>query len=377
MHSLSQSFLFFSIQLLIQHPPDKRLAIDFEAFEGYGNALTGVFSIVSVYLIYRTLTYQADTFNLTQFENRVFELIRYHRDNVAIIKMRAPDKVSEVYYEGHKALREIHKQMNTIISIIEHFFNEDLSYKKNLNDIGTLDKIAVERNVSIQKLDKFNVAYLCLFFGMSEEGQQSLRNILSNRYNENLIDRVIGKLENIFAVWQRSNANDQSCSCTKMVDEVDSLNKTSLLARTKYYGGHQYRLGHYFRHLYQIIVYIDENDKLTYSQKYKYVKIVRAQLSTYEQTLLFFNSISNLGRTWELDVDLEKKVKASKISDYKIYNGLITKYNLIRNIPNEFITNISISEIYPHLTFEGSFDTEVKKHYRDIYNRKRKHFFNY
>lgn len=114
-------FLFFSIQLLIQHPPDKRLAIDFEAFEGYGNALTGVFSIVSVYLIYRTLTYQADTFNLTQFENRVFELTRYHRDNVAIIKMRAPDKVSEVYYEGHKALREIHKQMNTIISIIEHF----------------------------------------------------------------------------------------------------------------------------------------------------------------------------------------------------------------------------------------------------------------
>ena len=58
--------------------------------------------------------------------------------------------------------------------------------------------------------------------------------------------------------------------------------------------GHQSRLGHYYRHLYQTVCYVDSQDEKYISniEKYKYMKILRAQLSTHEEALLFLNSLS-------------------------------------------------------------------------------------
>ena len=114
----------------------------------------------------------------------------------------------------------------------------------------------------------------------------------------------------------------------------------------KYYGGHQFKLGHYYRHLFQSVKYINENKILSFSEKYNYIKILRAQLSTPEQYLLFFNSISIAGRAWEFD----------QISD-NLYENVncyfISKFNLIKNIPDTFILNaIQIRYYYPLVHFE-------------------------
>lgn len=114
----------------------------------------------------------------------------------------------------------------------------------------------------------------------------------------------------------------------------------------KFYGGHQFKLGHYYRHLYQSVKYINENKILSFREKYDYIKILRAQLSTPEQYLLFFNSISVVGRAWEYDhisVELYKNINCYFIS----------KYNLIKNIPDTFILNsIQIRYYYPLVHFE-------------------------
>src|SRR5258706_15636693 len=60
--------------------------------------------------------------------------------------------------------------------------------------------------------------------------------------------------------------------------------------------GHQSRLGHYYRHLYQTVCYVDSKDYDI--DKYEYVKTIRAQLTTHEQALLFINSLSPHGRVW-------------------------------------------------------------------------------
>lgn len=58
------------------------------------------------------------------------------------------------------------------------------------------------------------------------------------------------------------------------------------------------KLGHYFRHLYQIIKLISEEELLDEEDRYKYSKMVRSLLSDYEQIMLYYNSLSTMGANW-------------------------------------------------------------------------------
>lgn len=76
-------------------------------------------------------------------------------------------------------------------------------------------------------------------------------------------------------------------------------------------------LGRYFRHLFQIVRYVDEQPDNLYEDKdWKsgVLNILRSQMSDYEQLLLYYNAQSSLGHAW----------------DEKHY---IEKYRLIKNIP--------------------------------------------
>lgn len=59
--------------------------------------------------------------------------------------------------------------------------------------------------------------------------------------------------------------------------------------------------GHYFRNLYQIFKLVDytnfdSNYSRNYEEQYKYISIIRAQLSDNEMTLLFYNCLHKNGR---------------------------------------------------------------------------------
>jgi hypothetical protein len=120
--------------------------------------------------------------------------------------------------------------------------------------------------------------------------------------------------------------------------------------------GHQSRLSHYYRHLFQTVKYVNEKKGLDYKRKYAYVKILRAQLSTHEQALLFFNSLSEMGMPWER--------KAGLSDDQK----LITKYNLIKNIPTGFITAINVRTYYPNVYYEGEKESDQRKELEKKYH---------
>ena len=120
----------------------------------------------------------------------------------------------------------------------------------------------------------------------------------------------------------------------------------------KYYGGHQYKLGHYFRHLFQTYTFINEHKKLNKEEKYFYAKTLRAQLSTAEQSLLFINSISHLGLVWDLSPQI-KKYKIDPFFDKRLTSKrLITNYNLITNLPSQSIFGIKYRDYYPEVNYE-------------------------
>jgi hypothetical protein len=345
-------FVAFTAQLILQHPNGNLL--DFEAISDYATSISGIFSFLSIVLIYYTLKHQSFSFNRTQFENRLFELIRYHRDNVSITRLRCPAAKTEIYYEGHKALREIHKQVLKAVDDIKPLIKtlEDIYISEELKN-HELDYYEKHKGISLLKLNQYNIAYLSVFYGMSAEGVQAFKEKLKGKYKSNLINSVINLQENKYAAW------------SKAVNKKDNV---------KYFGGHQYRLGHYFRHLFQTFNYIDNNEDLSYIEKYEYTKIIRAQLSTYEQTLLFFNSISELGRPWELSVSYNERIRECTWKDYWKYKCLITKYDIIRNVTNEFVPDIKIKDFYPELTFDGEKDSKRRRKLNNLFSKKATYF---
>ena len=74
-------------------------------------------------------------------------------------------------------------------------------------------------------------------------------------------------------------------------------------------------LSTYFRNMFSAIMLIHKSDFLDKSQKLKYIKIYRAQLSNPELIILFFNVLSRFGKKWN-------------------ENNLIKEYEFIKNIPS-------------------------------------------
>ena len=62
-------------------------------------------------------------------------------------------------------------------------------------------------------------------------------------------------------------------------------------------------VGHYFRHLYNIVKFVDEDGPRGRKKKKRYTNLVRAQLSSYELALLFYNCLSVRGKNFKCLVE--------------------------------------------------------------------------
>ena len=94
----------------------------------------------------------------------------------------------------------------------------------------------------------------------------------------------------------------------------DDQKQKAIAAYKAFHSKHQTDTGHYFRHLYHIIKFVDESHVV--DKKY-YTNLIRAQLSSYESLLLFYNCQSDMGS--------------------KKFKPLIEKYALLKNMPKELV----------------------------------------
>ncbi len=270
------------------------LPIEPAIFASYGGLVGGVvgtlFSLAGVFLLIQNLNDQEKNFTNQQLQNRFFELIQFHRDN--------SDGVTIKGRKGKKVFISLLREHRECLELAKSIFTKD----------------------EITKDEIVNISYLMFFYGaVGLVSKEILEERLSGTKYESKLDQIISK----------STEKQKSL----MEDEVFDY---------KPFEGHQSRLGHYFRHLFQGVAYInDQNEStLNYDEKYQYVKVLRAQLSNQEQALLFFNSLSDLGKPWEPGGD-------------DIDRQLITKYNLIKNIPAGYTQDIDIRQYYPDVHFEG------------------------
>lgn len=297
------------------------IPIDNELFSHYGGFVGGVvgtlFSLVGVLLLIETLRLQRThfiqqqeknliSFEKQQIETRFFELVKISREN--------SEQAYTKGYTGRRAIAELNKEFKSLFSEIK--------------DWGEIEKFNVAEKE--WKALLINITYLIFFIGVDESNREFLNEHLSGLFKND-------------AMWKEFET-ELLCKLKEEHKNIKDKNKEIPRNDRKYlpYDGHQNVLGHYFRHLYQTVKYINSQIHLSYKEKYEYIKTLRAQLSTIEQLLFFYNSLSTFGSPWEL---------SEKITDPN--QKLITKYNLVKNLTSIILEVTHANEFYPDVTFEG------------------------
>lgn len=101
--------------------------------------------------------------------------------------------------------------------------------------------------------------------------------------------------------------------------------KNNSPVRVSLYTGYSDKLGHYYRHLYQMVKFVAKEKSIEEKQKKKYLKMLRAQLSNNEQMMLFYNWLAKgYGDAWE------ENVETLKVEEKKNY--FFTRYRMIHNL---------------------------------------------
>lgn len=291
--------------------------IDTNVFDHFGSFVGGLvgimFSLAGVLLLIQTLRNQKKDFYTNKTEQRFFELLRIHKENVESIE-----------FAGHTGKKAIEKIVDEILILYnlsdeEDYILRDIGFKIKQSKPG-FKKSEHKREYSQHQI--INISCLILYFGF-DYGKEFILKEYASEYEEEYIDKLL------------------------------------IRCRDKHDGeANQYEsnLGTYYRHLYQIVTYIDKlpNKWFSYKEKYEYIKTLRAQFTNKEQVLFFFNSLCIFGRNWEYNHKEEN-------------DKLITKYNFIKNIPKKYILEIDVNKYYPNVKYEGEKETEERKKMEENY----------
>jgi hypothetical protein len=327
-------WLVITIFFTFKTTPFNSNSIASEIWGHYGDVIGGVIGTVSgflgVFLLYETLKAQRleleeqrtaiseqrlalqdqrNAFLLQQIESRFFELIRLHKDNLN--DMASKSKSGRELFVGWR------DEMNYLMKQIK------ARYPQNAH--GDSNKSVPDWNREVAE-----ISYRILFYGV-------------NNSNDGETEKFISETTTV-----RGNGAEVLKYFRDLVKAHEKTKDTNRAMKPEYkqylpFDGQQRNLGHYFRHLYQILRYINNQpaNLLSYESKRNYIRILRAQLSTHEQALMFFNSLSYPGTDWELGCD-----------DSDQNNRLITKYDFIRNMPFAFLPEINPEHYYPYVHFE-------------------------
>lgn len=246
---------------------------------------------------------QNETLKKQRFENTFFQLLRLHNDIVDKLKIRAAD--GETYTD-----REFFKG-----AIIDLKYKSVFGYYK-YSALIKLDAPEIERF-------KENRTASHDFFQKLEKEEITNLLTLSNTDIENLISEPLSNKEEIIR------------------NEYEN-----------FFHRVQYNLGHYFRNLYHIYKYVHNTDLIELAEKQFYCNIMRAQLSSDELVLIFYNSLTPINYYSD-----------KPNLGYPNFKFLIDKYDIVQNMNSRLLLDKG------HMTiFEKNVVPEEKTTFKKITN---------
>ena len=305
---------------------------DSNSIDHFGSFMGGLATFIGIYYLYMTLRSQNESFQIQNFESKFIELIKFNRDLVSSMKATYTYSIDMQQISGKEIFDFFNQQMENAIEIVSTFINSrELSSLYNNSEQYNTDK-DLWNETQLKKRTIMNISYLITFFGVKANGCSLLKNKYLTQYKAEEIEELL----KLFRMKLAMNENSTDSA------ETNPLNISRILtSENKLFAGFQNELGNYFRTFFQCVNFANKQKFIKYSDKYDYVKMLRGQLSNMEEVVLFYNSLSDIGIAWEYYY--------YKNQDFN--NMLIKKYNLIKNIPENF-TKFSASLFYPMVFFE-------------------------
>src|SRR5690606_35837045 len=161
-----------------------------------GGVVGTVISAAGFYFLYLTFNEQRKSFEREQLENRFFELIKLHRDNVSELRFDATKLcedddslfIEKNIYEGKSVFKVIFNQFIICRNELNGFMRKSSmflpEYEKELSE----NPFVKENKIDIVMLARIDVCFSIVFYGLSSEGRLVLRNSFSKRYKQKFID---------------------------------------------------------------------------------------------------------------------------------------------------------------------------------------------
>lgn len=247
-------------------------------------SLVGIYYVVQTFREQRrTTAEERDSEQVESFERRFFEMIKLHRANVQ--EMSIGDITGRRLFT--KMLEEVRRTL------------------------AAISKLCEGSELKLTQIEKLQVAYLVVFFGVGPTSSPALLEAIRDTgiafdfLNLAALEMLLGRQHTSYDAY-------------------------------RFFDGHQQRLGHYYRHLFQSISLVNDNQFV--DEKESYTKSLRAQLSTHEQFFLLLNSFTSLGWRWWKD-------------------GLMIQYGMVKNLPKGMIESLCPQEVYK-LFPKGYFEWE-------------------
>ncbi len=235
--------------------------------------------LVAIYAI-RTYKLEQQLQREASLEGMLATMLELHKQNVAEIKIKKTGKKDE-YVEGRDAFEQMYGELKYIYSKVEKAIQKEVD-----NDPDKYEDYCDETK---QKKLAHILSFGYFFYNASRYTIVSNEGVLKD-----LSEKASLKIPAMYR----------------------QLNRHIVL-------------GHYYRHLFNMVNYIEKNEHIkNYDKKEKYVKIIRSQLSDYEEILLYYNSLSHLG------VDWNKSPREPQEEMHKENMSLICKYRLLKNCPS-------------------------------------------
>ncbi len=320
------TFLFLALLLIIGSFPFlftqfSVFGLDFNQTGEIGDTLGGILgpfvAMVAAFLTFIAFWIQYDAnqqqrnladqqrkdIKVERFEAKFYEMLRLHRANVD--EMEITNERHQL--RGRKLLMRMFYEFKFIYFAFKQQSEEEFE-----------DRFSPERIVEL--------SFKLFLHGLGNNAKESVNEKLEGDELK-LFESVASYLETSVRLPMRDHLRT-SDPTGYFEYPITLTNGKSFTGKFLYqpFEGHTNRLPHYYRQLYQLAQFIirDNSLELTHEQKYDYIRLIRAQLSNFEQLLLYYNSFA-YGRAW-------------------IRDNILTDYKLIKNLP----LNQADFGVHPH-----------------------------
>ena len=258
-----------------------------------GGTIGTIFTLAGALLVIVTLREQEMQNTRDRFAQSFYEMLHLHRENVSELSL---EKSGGVTLNGRLVFAELIREYTQVYQLIDSYCRNILSCTKT-EAIKNYLKDDVKRLLFEMKL-----SYGYFFYGSDD--------------------------------YVLYHANEEETLIQSEIKRLLNYNYFTI-------SSHNVLLGHYFRHLFQMVKMLENEKSLKESERYTYAKQLRAQLNDNEQLLLYYNSMSEIGSEW---------LKPHKNKTWgRKHKCPIERFKMIKNI----LSNIEILGIKPQNVFDN------------------------